>query len=480
MANPWRARAAVAAEPLALLLAIALRLRLAETYDPHWGYDVESHLGYLRYVAIHGALPPLHLLRTAYHPPLFYWVAALAARHGATLAGLRSIDLWAAIARLGLLAWGLRRLLPESALARTFALVLAGVLPAALQVDGMLSNEAPSILFCTAALILGALALRAQGRARWALSAGLAAALALALATKVSALALAALVAVFAIADGALAPGSLRARMGRALPLVLAAAVALAATLPIYARHRAESGRLIATGYDTVAPERALAEGVRDVPYLRRRPARYLVGLGSGAIFARPYYPSDASRFWPPLLASTFADYYGYRFAGTPLPGEAAVPVHDGAVAERTLVWARRSVAAGVPIALATLAALAAAAVALARRRDLARLFLVAAPVAAVAGQLHFAIAYPFDAEGPVKGAYLQFAAAPLFALFGVALAWTLRRRLRWPLFALELAALALVAGYSLHALHAGELGRRSAPEWTEPERGDVRTHEDR
>lgn len=480
MANPWRARAAAAAEPLALLVAIALRLRLAETYDPAWGYDFESHLGYLRHLAVHGALPPLHLFRTAYHPPLFYLAAAFVTRHGATLRGVRAIDLWAAIARLALLSVGLRRLLPESRLARIAALALAGLLPAALQVDGMLSNEAPETLFCTAALLCGALALGRQGRGRWGWSAGLAAALALALATKLSALALVALAFASALADGALARGTPRARIGRALPIALAAAVALAATLPIFALNRADSGHLLATGYDTVEPERAMAAQVRDVPYYRRRPASYLVSLGSGAIFARPFYPSDASRFWPVLLASTFCDYYDYTFAGRPPAGDPGIPIHHGAITVRTLLWARRSVAAGVPIALATVAALAACAIWLFRRRDLARLFLVAAPVVAVLGQLHFAIQFPFDAEGPVKGAYLQFAAGPLFALFGVAVAWSARRRLRWPILALLAAAFALTAGYSLHALHIGELHRRSAPEWSDPERPEVRPHLER
>ena len=53
------------------------------------------------------------------------------------------------------------------------------------------------------------------------------------------------------------------------------------------------------------------------------------------------------------------------------------------------------------------------------------------APLGALIGQIHFATKYPNDNFGPIKGAYLQFVAPVLCALFGVGVAW-MWRRARW------------------------------------------------
>ena len=75
---------------------------------------------------------------------------------------------------------------------------------------------------------------------------------------------------------------------------------------------------------------------------------------------------------------------------------------------------------------------------------------MLAVPVLAVVGQLHFAVKYPIDSEGMVKAIYLQFAAAPLCATFGVAVAWLWRRRRARILAVVELAAVAAVAVYAI------------------------------
>jgi hypothetical protein len=73
---------------------------------------------------------------------------------------------------------------------------------------------------------------------------------------------------------------------------------------------------------------------------------------------------------------------------------------------------------------------------------------LLLVPALALAGQATFALTVANDAEGLIKGAYLQFAAAPLCALFGLAVAWAWPRRAGRPVALLALAALAGVAWY--------------------------------
>ena len=94
------------------------------------------------------------------------------------------------------------------------------------------------------------------------------------------------------------------------------------------------------------------------------------------------------------------------------------------------------SVMAGTLIALVTAIAWLGAARVLWRRRDDGepdpRFALLLAPLGALIGQLHFATKYPNDNFGPIKGAYLQFVAPVLCALFGVGVAWMWRRRARW------------------------------------------------
>ena len=116
------------------------------------------------------------------------------------------------------------------------------------------------------------------------------------------------------------------------------------------------------------------------------------------------------------------------------------------------------SVMAGTAIALVTVLAWFAAVRALWRRRDDGepdpRFALLLAPLGALIGQIHFATKYPNDNFGPIKGAYLQFVAPVLCALFGVGVAWMWRRaRWRWRIPALvAIGCVGLVAAYSAYA----------------------------
>ena len=87
------------------------------------------------------------------------------------------------------------------------------------------------------------------------------------------------------------------------------------------------------------------------------------------------------------------------------------------------------------------------------RRQDFGQLALLAAPLLAVAGLLHFAISFPWDDSGVLKAHYLQFAAAPFSAVFGVALSWCWQRWVTRPVALVGLASTALVAAYTWHSL---------------------------
>ena len=80
-------------------------------------------------------------------------------------------------------------------------------------------------------------------------------------------------------------------------------------------------------------------------------------------------------------------------------------------------------------------------------RGDLA--FVVAAPLLAVLGALHFAVRYPIDYLGMIKGAYLVYVAPLPCVGAGLAFSWLARRsRLGAVVF---VAALLAVAAYTIY-----------------------------
>jgi hypothetical protein len=85
------------------------------------------------------------------------------------------------------------------------------------------------------------------------------------------------------------------------------------------------------------------------------------------------------------------------------------------------------------------------------RRREVVRLPLLLAPPLAIAALLYFTIVHPFDHLGVIKSAYVQFAGAPVYGLFGLAVdsLWSRGRRGR-ALAGIALVALGLVAFYTV------------------------------
>ena len=184
----------------------------------------------------------------------------------------------------------------------------------------------------------------------------------------------------------------------------------------------------------------------------RRRPPHFYVGF-SPRIFVAPYSPTGIqprAELWTPLFASTFIDYYNYGYAPYPADLDTSVRGNYKPLRADVLALSRVAIAGGALVAVATLAGWLGCVIAGWRRRWYAQLVMLAVPALAILGQLHFAVKYPIDSEGMVKGVYLQFAAAPLCATFGVAVAWLWRRRRARALALAEVAALLAVAVYAI------------------------------
>jgi hypothetical protein len=207
-------------------------------------------------------------------------------------------------------------------------------------------------------------------------------------------------------------------------------------------------GKPFPTAFD--AREAHTMKEVRDIPYWKRRQLSYVLGW-SNDIFRSPYWPSGVqptSHLFPVLIASTFADYYGYHFA---------VPEgfqQKGPPGRRLHAFSRASVMGGAVIAMVTLLAWMVAIRSVWKRRRYGELALLFAPLVVLLAQIDMSIRYPIDWLGPVKGNYMQLVAPVWCGLFGLAVAWLWEKR-RWYSRAacvLALASVAPVAAYTIAA----------------------------
>jgi hypothetical protein len=152
------------------------------------------------------------------------------------------------------------------------------------------------------------------------------------------------------------------------------------------------------------------------------------------------------------LVASTFGDYYNYRYAGRPRDGEPTIVVNRRDISLRSLSIMRASILAGFVVAISTVSGAMVVAWRALLQRNGATLAVLGASAAAVGGQLAFAVRWPHDEYGPIKGTYLQFASGPLFLVFGGVCSWLWRRPAWRPLVVLQLAAVGVLAAYSCFA----------------------------
>ncbi len=431
---------------LALItLGIALRVSMNASYDVRWSYDYGDHRAYIAWLAHHFSWMPLELSRAAYHPPLYYAIAALAVRAGAGLQQLGWISIASGSARLALILYGVQRWLPGNRPAHLAALAIAAVLPVSVHTDGMLTNEALNGLVCTAATLLAARYFAGDVAHRWRRGAELGAVIGLALLVKVSALVILGAVALMVAVEALRLHDAARAR-----PFVAVVVAAALVSGAWFAHCRVAHGKWILSGFDGVDAYRTA--GRLDKPYWRRRPPHFYLGF-SPRVFVAPYSPTGIqprAEFATPLFASTFIDYYNFGYAPYPADLDSEVRGNYKPLRRDVLALSRLSIAGGALVAVATLAGWLGCVVFCWRRREHALLVMLALPALAVLGQLHFSVYYPIDSEGMIKGAYLQFAAAPLCATFGVAVAWLWRRRRTRALAIVELAAVGAIAVYAI------------------------------
>jgi 4-amino-4-deoxy-L-arabinose transferase-like glycosyltransferase len=439
-------------ELVIVLFAIGLRASLTHTFDVTLGYDFPAHEGFMRYMLEHGRIPPYELNFSTYNPPLFYALAALMLKAGFTIQTIGRVSIVSSCVQF-LLAWlGLELYLRESRVARVLALALFAVLPAAVHIAGFASNQAFSDVFCTGAIVLFPQILRRRGKAALGWAAGAGACLGIALLTKITGATILAaflLAVVIAIARSRVGDDVARAMLPGAA-LLLGVVVALSGWH--YVRHRVLHGKFVLIAYDMYTD----VDPILRLPYFDRRPFGF-VTYWNEAIYKEPFWPSASqpqARFWPMLLVTTFSDYYNFAFVPRPGEGVPSVqyvykPMRASAVAP-----ARASVMGGT-----LLFALAAAAWVVAARRlwwrgDDGRLVLLLAALLPVLGQLHYAIKFPADGQGPIKGAYLQCAGPIYCALAGFAIVWLWNRRKLAPraLAAAGVFAIALVAAYTIFA----------------------------
>jgi hypothetical protein len=441
-------------EILLLLLGCTIRIAFAASYNIRLGYDFYGHARNIAWWMQHWELPAIEWSREAFNPPLYYALAGALARVGVGFPGLGAVSLVLGCLRLGLLSLALDLYLRDHRLARLIALALAAVLPASVHMDVMLTNEALATTLAMLSLVLLPLAFAKPVRTRWLASAGLGLTLGLAILTKVSSVVvLAALCSAFILRFVRGDACGLRERLRQMAPGLAVVAIVLLSTGWYLAWCRAHYGKFVVTNYDGWSGK-SLLRGT-DKPYWARRPPSYFLGWNLD-IYAFPFYPSAVlpeARFFPQLVASTFADYYNYGLAPYPQLGEPARLANHRPLRPAVVAPAALSVAAGTLIAAITVAAWVAAWVVCWRRRAYAMLALLLVPLLAVAGQAHFAVTIGNDDEGLIKGAYLQFAAAPLHALFGLGVAWMWGRKPLRSIAVLALAALFLVAGYVVFCL---------------------------
>ena len=402
---------------------------MATTYDVNRGFDFVAHWLCADYIVRHGALPPLDLTAAAYHPPLYYLVLAAMIKVGLGTGAAGWLAALLGIARLMVVWVALERWLPESRLARVVALFTAAVIPVGVQLDGMVTNETLSMLVCALAILAAPSAVMAAREGRVKPVAWLALWVGLALLTKFSAsviiIALVIAVALEIARSPQPWPEALRARRR---PFAVGALIVVGLAGWFYVRNEKLYGMLAPTGYEGLV--KASQAPYEKIPYLQRRDPDFLL-MWDPAVFVQPYAPAGTHprpRFFSVLVASTFSDYYSYALAGWQ-DGDRLEQIANRPVPLLAFYLSCLSVIGGTLIsALTVLAWFGALRWMRARPQD-PRAVLLFLPLVALLGQIHFAIKYPNDNFGPIKGAYLQFVTPILSALFGLAVAWMWRRR---------------------------------------------------
>lgn len=439
-------------ELLVFSLGVLLRISMVTNYHYSWNYDSNEHWQEIEWIVAHGSVPNTESTFISFHPPAFYVIAAWLVEHGWTRPDLAYFAVACGILRLSLTWLGLELWLPRQRLARLSALGLSAVLTASVKVDGMIYGEGLSSLIHVLILILTPWALGRDARVRVPCVLLMGVILGFALLIKISSL----------VSLGALGLGVLYQLVfveqgwGKRLRLsalwILALSVMIGLSGWYYSQNVRQYGRVFVTSFDLPSQSWLVADA-RKKDFLDRRSLGFVFGW-SNEIYRSPHRPAalrPASRFFPVAMASSVVDYWGYGYAGY-TPTQPGVTPQMRSSALTLLEPARVAVIGGTVIFVAMVAAWAVASVEVLRRRDAARLAMLLVPLFMLLAALKFAIEFPVDDYGVVKGAYLMFAAPVLFALFGLSVEWAARRAGRWVLLVALLGSLASLGWYSVVA----------------------------
>ena len=440
-----------------VLLGVLLRMSMWWNYDALGSYDSGEHWSVVQWIATHWRVPYPEFAFSAFHPPLYYGIAACLSRLGVSRANMPLLSIVLSCLELVVIWIGAELYLPRSRAARLATLALAAVLAALIHLGGMNYPEALSCLLNAMVILLVPLAFRRDGSDRWPLATLIGVLLGAALLTKVSAIAVIAAIAIGVAVELFTPRRSTRSRLLNLAPWAGAVVVCFAMSGWYFARNVREYGTPVVVSFDLPAQEGRRSERPSVVDserkkFLDRRTLGFLFGWDD-SLFIHPFTPwgLDAHhRLVPVAVASTFVDFYSFGFEGYdhPFPRKGLERAPRGQAAAEG--FARAAVAGGMAIFFATLVTWIVACARLVRDRDFGRLTMVLVPLVTLLATFQFATRYPLDTHGVVKGIYMSFGAPPLYGLFGVAVGWAARTRDRLVVLLGLLAALWCAGAYSV------------------------------
>lgn len=433
-------------------LGVALRGSMRFSFRPEWSYDSDLHWEVAEWIAKHHRVPPVEAVFQAQHPPLYYSLAATLFEHGVPRREMVWLSVLFGTCRLALIWAALEIYLPGRRWARVSTLALASVIAASVHLDGMIYPESMSCMWICAALLLVPAAFRQRWHARYRLTLGVGLLLGLSMLTKISAIVVIGALGATVGLELFLNDDTLLARAKNALPWAAMLAVVVAVCGWYFMRNVRDYGQPFVTTFD-LQSQHSLVRPYDNVPLGDRRSFGFVVNW-SQAIYAWPFWPSamgEHPRFFPVAMASTFVDYWNFSFSGLNPAGQSPIWAGSRPMSAQVLAAARYAMWGGTVIMLASAAAWFVAMRHSLLSRDFGAVCVLLVPLFTVLAALQFAITYPVDSYGVTKGVYMQFGAAPMYLLFGLALDWAHRRVQRWPLLALLLAALWGVAAYTVY-----------------------------
>lgn len=410
-----------------IAVAAIVAVRNATVYPAYAGYDWLEAIDYAQGLVRDGRLP--EGTGSYYTPPGFFAAGGVAIEVG-DLLGLyhpervgQVLNALTAVGTLLLLLVLVRLIWPEREVLHLAAVVFFAVCPVVMKSAAMFHPEPLSMLLSTAALVLAArILVRSDYRLRVAVALGVT----LGLAQLVRAWTLWTMGVVVVVLVVAAVT---RARERRPL-LGVVAAVAVVAILvpaPWYAHQL--------NRYDSAL----FGQPHPDEPVWSRRPLGFFVGAGLPEVVTKPYRPSFSRQFLPIAYTEAWGDYFGvWRW----FPGGG--PPSGGV--RRELVTMS---IVGLPFTLVAVAgwlALLGLAVRHPGRRT-ERQLVALLPLAALAGVVYFATAYPTPDGDTVKGSFMLTAVPAWSACFGFAIDGLRSRYRRLSIVLLgAFAVLALVA----------------------------------